>query len=40
MSPLFVCPECYLSRRTERSPDTQLTGSQSEVKGVAGNGRV
>jgi len=35
----FVCPECFLRRWTERSPDTSPAGSQHETKGVAGNGK-
>ena len=36
----FVCPECFLRRWTERSPDALPAGSQHEIKGVAGNGKV
>jgi len=36
----LVCLECFLSRWIERNPDTASAGSQLEVKGVAGNGRV
>ncbi len=40
VAPFFVCPECFLRRWTERSPDTSPAGSQHETKGVAGNGKV
>ena len=39
-APFLVCLECFLSRWIERNPDTASAGSQLEVKGVAGNGRV